>query len=299
VADLEESKELASNKKRKGQLIDELNILQETLENKERQKFKNHRGMKDIVQEIDHELEYVNKHINRMKKAGAITRSFIRNGVSKKFKYSTERFANINRTILVMDTDSKQADASKYKEDIHMVQLRIDDLANKLHQENQSKNELGERGNKLNLGEMFPPRLPRPSNRRESREELNKLRDKKGDNDAARQIKLNEAGQLCIEANCLFNGHGWEKNIELAIYKYDQAAKMGNVKSMVALGKIYEEGIGVRVDPIEAFKNYHMAAWKNDPQALYKFGQLLEKGIGVEEDNSPSKVAKQIIVCYK
>lgn len=117
--------------------------------------------MKDIVLEIEHELDYVNKHINRMKNAGAITRSFIRNGVSKKFKYSTDRFANINRTILVMDTDSKRADASKYKEDIQKVQLRIDDLANKLHQANQSKNELGDAGSKLNLGDMFPPRLPR------------------------------------------------------------------------------------------------------------------------------------------
>lgn len=74
---------------------------------------------------------------------------------------------------------------------------------------------------------------------------------------------------------------------------------MGNVKAMVALGKIYEEGIGVRVDQLEAFRYYHKAAWKNEPQALYKFGQLFEKGIGVEEDSSPSKIAKQIIVCYK
>lgn len=59
-------------------------MLQETLENTERDKYKSHKGFKDILGEIDAEMKYINKHITRMKDAGAIKKSFISGNVSKK-----------------------------------------------------------------------------------------------------------------------------------------------------------------------------------------------------------------------
>jgi len=185
---------------------------------------------------------------------------------------------------MVMDTSSKATDTSQYKEEIKMVQFKIDDLASKFR----------ESDNKIDLGEVFPQRYPRSNNRKDSKDGLSRV---KVDRNGAEMT--NEAGKLFLKANCSFYGHGTEKNIDTAIFMYDQAAKMGHVKAALALGNIYEQGIGVRVNLVEAFENYHTAAMKNDPQALYKLGQSLEKGIGDKEDSTDAQKHKNIVVCYK
>lgn len=72
---------------------------------------------------------------------------------------------------------------------------------------------------------------------------------------------------------------------------------MGNINALMALGKIYEQGIGVKVDLYNAFVHYHEAAKKMEPQALYKLGELIEKGVG-DEDNERNRT-KQILGFYK
>ena len=59
--------------------------------------------------------------------------------------------------------------------------------------------------------------------------------------------------EYCLEADCLFFGHGIEQNIEDAIYWYERSAEMGNSKAMLALGRIFEHGTGVRVQLEIAF----------------------------------------------
>ena len=189
----------------------------------------------------------------------------------------------------MLDSEGKAPDTTKYKDDIKMVQLRIDELASQL-EENKEK---------FDLNNVLQ-RAPKPSSWKGSKEEPGKSKEvKKPTAEAARQIKLSESGQLFLEANCHFYGHGAEKNIDLAIDKYEQSAKMGNINASLALGKIYEKGIGVKVDLYDAFVHYHNAATKMEPHALYKIGQLIEKGMVLEEDKSTKKNVKQILGFYK
>ena len=83
---MEESKELGSVKKQKERLLSELKHLLHTLQEKEvaKDKQKPHKGLKDIISEVEQELEYVDKHIKRMKDSGSLKRSFIKKGVRRK-----------------------------------------------------------------------------------------------------------------------------------------------------------------------------------------------------------------------
>ena len=46
---------------------------------------------------------------------------------------------------------------------------------------------------------------------------------------------------------------------------------MGSINARMALAKIYEEGIGVKIDLYQAYIHYHEAGSKKmEPQALYK-----------------------------
>ena len=153
----------------------------------------------------------------------------------------------MTRTILVLDSQSKGTDTSKYQEDIRHVQMRIDELAG----------DLEENKGRLDLNNVLQ-NAPR-HNWRNSKDEAGKRKEiKKHEN--VRKIKLSESGQLFLEANCLFYGHGGDKNIDLAIDKYEQSENMGNVNASTALGKVYEKGIGVKVDLYESFIHYHKAA---------------------------------------
>jgi TPR repeat protein len=166
--------------------------------------------------------------------------------------------------------------------------MRIDELAGQLTENNE----------KIDLNQVLQ-RPQRSMGYRSSTNELGQGKAKEKKQEVVRQIKLSESGQIFLEANCLFHGHGDGKNIDLAIDKYEQAAKMGNVNASLALGMIYEQGIGVKLDLYDAFVHYHNAAQKMDPHALYKIGDLIEKGMGLEENKSSKKNVKQILGFYK
>ena len=62
----------------------------------------------------------------------------------------------------------------------------------------------------------------------------------------------NKAYMAWLEAQCQLYGHGIEPNKENAITWFERSAKEGEPKSIYALGCIYEEGIGVRIDKAKA-----------------------------------------------
>lgn len=54
---------------------------------------------------------------------------------------------------------------------------------------------------------------------------------------------------------------------------------LNNSKAMMALGQIYEQGIGVKPDLEKALAYYEYAAENFEPYAYYKIGVFLEQGI--------------------
>ena len=54
---------------------------------------------------------------------------------------------------------------------------------------------------------------------------------------------------------------------------YEKSAELGDPKAMMALGRIYENGLGTKIDLSKAFFYYDMAAERNEPYALYWLGK--------------------------
>jgi hypothetical protein len=61
-------------------------------------------------------------------------------------------------------------------------------------------------------------------------------------------------------------------------------AEQGNVEAQRKLGRMYEEGLGVKQDYREAVKWYLKAAEKGNAQAQYKLGTMYALGKGVRKD---------------
>ena len=68
---------------------------------------------------------------------------------------------------------------------------------------------------------------------------------------------------------------------ENAILLYEQSAKLGNIKAMLALGRIYDHGIGrTQPDFMQALHYYMIAGYDaNERNALYWLGTACEKGM--------------------
>ncbi|TDK35637.1 sel1 repeat family protein [Rhizobium deserti] len=62
------------------------------------------------------------------------------------------------------------------------------------------------------------------------------------------------------------------------------SAEKGNAVAAFKLGEIYENGIGLPKDPIQAFTWYMRAAARNDKDGQLKVGWCYQKGIGVQPD---------------
>lgn len=58
---------------------------------------------------------------------------------------------------------------------------------------------------------------------------------------------------------------------------YKKSEQLGNPKAMMALGRIYEQGIGVEPSIEEAIRYYEAAANHNQPYALYWMGSVYEQ----------------------
>lgn len=85
-----------------------------------------------------------------------------------------------------------------------------------------------------------------------------------------------QAENYCYEADCMFFGFGNIESIENSIILYEKSADLGNPKAMMALGRIYEQGIGTKIDLVKAYLFYDAAAAKNEPYALYWLGKQCE-----------------------
>jgi uncharacterized protein len=79
--------------------------------------------------------------------------------------------------------------------------------------------------------------------------------------------KFNKGQEYCLEAHCLLEGHGIEPSTEDAILWFEKSANLGEPRAIYSLGKIYEEGIGVRIDISKAVQHYERAAELGDASA--------------------------------
>jgi TPR repeat protein len=64
---------------------------------------------------------------------------------------------------------------------------------------------------------------------------------------------------------------------------FKQSVKKGNAEAMSMLGLSYENGHGVKTDPVRAAQYYIASATHNIPDAFYNLGRAFENGIGVKE----------------
>lgn len=69
-----------------------------------------------------------------------------------------------------------------------------------------------------------------------------------------------------------------------AVEYYQKAAKQGHGKANLALGIMYEEGIGVQQSERRAFEYYYEANLCLDPMGTFKTGLCYLNGWGVPED---------------
>lgn len=80
----------------------------------------------------------------------------------------------------------------------------------------------------------------------------------------------NKGYEYWLEAQCLLHGHGIEPNKDFAITWFERSAAQGEPKALTALGLIYEQGNGVRVDIPKAMEYFRQGAAMGEPQAQYK-----------------------------
>lgn len=69
-----------------------------------------------------------------------------------------------------------------------------------------------------------------------------------------------------------------------ALKLYRSLAEHGDVKAQIMLGAMYDAGLGVSQDSIEAAKWYLLAAKQGDASAQSKLGSMYDIGLGVSQD---------------
>lgn len=98
------------------------------------------------------------------------------------------------------------------------------------------------------------------------------IADKQGHMKAARYIGL-----------CYENGYGVKKDIKKAASWFHKAASRGDITAMYDLGRFYETGTGVKQDYRKARELYEKAAARTDhvgAPAMLALGRLYEEGLG-------------------
>ncbi|KAI9144152.1 hypothetical protein BKA69DRAFT_1054815 [Paraphysoderma sedebokerense] len=96
----------------------------------------------------------------------------------------------------------------------------------------------------------------------------------------------NDAVKLCTQGDKHLFGYGVTKSPEIALKRYNLAAKNGYAPACVMLGALYEYGIGHSSDLSMAVYWYKMAAERNSAEGCTALGRLYEHGIGLERDLS-------------
>ena len=80
----------------------------------------------------------------------------------------------------------------------------------------------------------------------------------------------NKGYEYWLEAECLLHGHGIEPNKDFAITWFERSANQGEPKALNALGCIYEQGNGVKVDTGKAVEYFRQGAALGEPHAQFK-----------------------------
>ena len=79
-------------------------------------------------------------------------------------------------------------------------------------------------------------------------------------------------------------GYGTSASPETAYRRFLAAAKFGLPSAANMLAMLYEKGLGVPQDLVQAHHWYKRAAAHDDPEGLYNLGRVYEEGIGVVAD---------------
>lgn len=80
-------------------------------------------------------------------------------------------------------------------------------------------------------------------------------------------------------------GLGTQPDAAMACAWYSQAAALGDIAAVVALGHCYASGQGLAKDLTQAARMYQLAATVGDAQAQYLYAQAWERGLGVPRDS--------------
>ncbi len=99
------------------------------------------------------------------------------------------------------------------------------------------------------------------------------------------QANQNDAKAQYTLANRYLNGEdGYPNDANQAVEWFNRSALNGEVNSMMALAKLYEDGDKISKNLKSAFRYYFMAAKEGNAQAQYKIGEYYLNGIAVEKD---------------
>lgn len=92
------------------------------------------------------------------------------------------------------------------------------------------------------------------------------------------QIQLSDAQAQCLEAHCLLNGHGIGQHVDDALQWYRNSVDKNEPKAMLALGQMYENGIGMQIDKKKAQEYFQRAAEIGEPISQLKFARVIIQG---------------------
>ncbi len=82
----------------------------------------------------------------------------------------------------------------------------------------------------------------------------------------------------------LYGAGGYEQNVDLAFDILTQAAKEGEPVAHLLLAKIYEQGLGVKINDQKALKHYKLSAQGGEVAAMLEVGIAFKKGKGADVD---------------
>ena len=183
---MNKSTKLDSVKKQKEILTKRLESLYDALEKPEAKKNEKVARFQLVLHEAEKEIEYINKHIERMEKSNGIKRQFIKGNVRKKFKESNERIANITRTVLVFKIDKGKDNLAEYEREMKDVHFRLDSLTEKLNENNERR----EFNQVLRQGSRIGRERP-----------IEVIKEEQVDADAGKDTKISQSEKLLQDAN--------------------------------------------------------------------------------------------------
>lgn len=85
-------------------------------------------------------------------------------------------------------------------------------------------------------------------------------------------------------AECYLRGEGIAKDERKALEWLVKAANQGHVQAKAKLGRCYREGVGGKMDGVRALGWFLRAALANDPDSQFDLGRCFEEGLGVDPD---------------